>query len=102
MLNLLIKKAKWVAWAVVAAVAVILPLVLRRLFTSPTDNEWQTPPVPTSIQNQVAQAQEDAQVAEAQAKAKADTQQTQLKQILTVSDAVERRKQLATFLQGLN
>jgi uncharacterized membrane protein YcjF (UPF0283 family) len=95
------QKAKWFAWAALGVIIVVMTLVVRRLFTSPSNKEWTVPPVPTAIQNSVEQAQENAQVAEAQANATEGAQQQQLSTILKVSDDAQRRQQLASFLQGL-
>lgn len=103
-LSALWARFKWVAWIVFAAVVAVLVLVLRRLFSSPSDKDrarYTMPAVPSAVQQRVEHAEEQAQVARVQASVHAEAKKEELQQIQQIPNGTERRRRLADMLRTL-
>ena len=95
-----LKKTKWVAWAVVGFVAVVVIWTLRGLFNGPRHaGPTVLPPVPEKLREKVDKAEEEALKAKVEATVKAEEAKEELAEIATISDGAERRKRLAERLR---
>ena len=98
-----LKTSKFWVYSLLALGISILTLVLKSFFTKPTDNDhgkFTIPPPPAPIQAAVDKAEDDSMMSQAQAAATSEAAQKQLAGIAAVTDGVQRRKQLALFLQN--
>lgn len=92
-------RLRWVAWGVLALLALVLLWFLRSL--SFKSKPYQLPPVPEALRKKVAQAEEDALAAKVRAKAEAETAKLILEEAANIEDDRERRRRLAEVLEKL-
>lgn len=94
--------SKYILYVVVAAVAGIVAIVLRGLFTgTPTSpNGTAIPPPPLPMEQAVADAHEASLKARIAATSSAAASQAHVDEISKIDDGAERRRQLALLLSG--
>lgn len=92
-------KSKWVLYALLSLIFVIIGFVFRGLFTGP-ENGPITPKAPKALEDAAKRAQEEALVARAQAAARTEIQTARIKQIMSNPDGDARRTQLAEWLKA--
>lgn len=95
------KGAKWLAWAGLGVVAVVILFIVRGLFSGPKTPGKRLPEVPNALKEKVEKAEEGALIARVEARVKAEEATKELEEIAAVDDGAERRKRLAEMLNGL-
>ncbi len=96
-----VKSLRWVAWAVLAVVVVLVIWFVRGLFSGPKTGTGRLPEVPKKLKEKVAKVEESSLIAKVEARVEADKAKEALDEIAKIDDGKERRKRLAEMLNGL-
>lgn len=97
------KVGQWVRkywWTLVAGVAMVLGVVLGGMFGGKKKDE-DVPSFADMAKEEIAAVQEEIDVEKAKVKAETEEKLAELDRIERMKDDEERRKQLASFLDGL-
>ena len=96
-----IKSLRWVAWAILAFVVVLVIWLVKGLFDGPKTGTGRLPEVPQKLKEKVAKVEEAALVSKVEARVEAEKAKEALDEIAEIDDGKERRKRLAEMLRGL-
>ena len=96
-----IKSLRWVAWAILAFVVVLVIWLVKGLFDGPKTGPGRLPEAPKKLKEKVAKVEEAALVSKVEARVEAEKAKEALDEIAKVDDGKERRKRLAEMLNGL-
>lgn len=95
------KKVKWLSWAILGLVVLVVMWFFRTLFTANPEGPARLPEVPKKLKEKVAKAEEDSLAAKVKAKAEADKAKEILDRTAKIDDDAERRKALADALRNM-
>jgi len=98
------KKAKlWLKkywWIILAGVGAVMGFAIRGIFR--TKPKPDTPTFSEKAKNEADRLDLEIKIEKATVRAKSDIQKAELNNIMKIEDEVQKRKRLATFLQGLS